>query len=186
MGDDRHTTGEADGDEGLLPIGSDVAQAIFYLGIGLWGLYLLQEAWAWQRRDRLVPLIVLGLLFGLIGMRLAQLWKPGLFPDPSEGDGLETDLDESESRSKTVQERYALYMTGWTVALVLLVFFVGFMNALVVFVPTFVYFFKRSVRMSLAVLVAAYALTYVLFIIILQIYPWTGHFDLPQLLVRVL
>lgn len=175
---------EDDGTARLFPVRSEVFRTLFHLCILSWGAYLLLEAWGWQRRDRLFPLIAIALLFCLITGRFVQIWAPQLVPDRPASDGYEIDTGES-GRSLAKQELYVVYLLCWLVALTLLIFFIGFVNALVVFIPSFVYFFKRSARMSLVVLVIAYALTYILFILILDIYPWEGYFGVPQLFVRI-
>lgn len=181
---DSTTRSDAE-DSGLFDVRYETMETLFHLAIWLWSLYLLFEAWGWDRRDRLVPLIAISLLTCLVILRFGQLWTPHLLPDRPSSDEFNIDIGTASNRSKREQHVHILYMLFWIVFVTVLIFFVGYFNALVVFIMGFVYFFSRDLRKAVLMTVVTYLVNYVLFIIILDIYPWEGYFELPQLLVRL-
>lgn len=179
---------------GLIPIEGRYLRLGFFVLLLVWLLYLLVTARSWGWEDKLMPYIagITTLVFLLI--KLAKILFPeryeALTPESvgdEELDEIRENLeeakeDEGPKRSKTAQERYALIMVGWSIALPVLMYFIGFANALPLFIFAFgLQFYDDLVRPVLAAVVFS-VFMYVFFIVIIGMQPWDGTLGIPSIL----
>lgn len=177
----------ADDDSGrILPIPITEAQfkLLFYGGTLVYLLVHLSLAWEWNWDNKLFPLLVGVPLVGLIVVQMLFVAKPDirqrLVPD-TESISMEGMLSDSTDERTSYERQYSEFeIVGWTIALAVLIFVLGFAYAM----PLFVFAFVRSYTGRLVTAVRATAVfvvfTYLLFVVILNLQLWTGILGLPD------
>lgn len=205
--DEQHgnASGGTDGEQGLYDISPKAFEALFYLIVLAWVLLLLYWTQDWRTSDRLfprmvgVPLIILLVLqlirlkftdqFNKITAVLIDLLSRGSSNDGGISeitDNLESKYKESKQkmgqRSKRERQIYELYMIGWIIALPAMMYYLGFVNAVPVYIFAFMMFFTRNPKLSTAITVGFSIALYILFVVLLSINLWDGTLDLPNIL----
>jgi hypothetical protein len=174
----------------------------FYAFLLIWMVAILVVAWEWSWRDKLVPYIAGIPTILLLAAKLFKVAQPDLYdaivPDLDFGDGgggsgdsetadLEQalsdvkDADADPARSRRDRIAYSVRLMAWSLALPLLMYTIGFANALVLFVVAFGLRFYGSIRQTVIVTLVFSAFMYVFFWEIIGLNPWKGIFELPSI-----
>lgn len=204
--DEQGTTrGGTEDEQGLFDISPKVFEALFYLAVLAWILLLLYWAQDWRTNDRLFPRMVGVPLVILLVLQLTRLkftdqfnrvtavFIEALSRGPSEDgaisditDDLESKYSESKQsmgeRSKRERQVYELYMVGWIIALPAMMYYLGFINAIPLYILAFMLFFTRNLKLSAAITVGFSIALYMLFVVLLSISLWDGTLGLPSIL----
>lgn len=178
-------------------------QLVFYGFLLVWMASLLIVSWEWAWRDKLVPYIAGVPTIALLLVKIVKIAAPDLYdrivPDFDFGDGqsasgetseLEETLSQIKEESDYARPRreriaYAVRMLVWSMALPILMYTIGFSNALLLFVIAFGLRFYDSLRQVVIVTVVFSAFMYLFFYEIIGLQPWLGIFELPSI-VRIL
>lgn len=172
-------------------------RVVFYGFLLVWLVYLMLQTFDWRWGDKLFPYMVGVPTAILIGIQLFKAMDPEryerLLPEVFKGDG------ESEVMSQ-LQERFGgaladelvrnrserlgvgAVMVVWTVGLVVLMWFIGFANALIVWVFAFTIRFFGDVKQAVGVTAVFFLAVYLFFIFILGVIPWDGSLQIPSVL----
>lgn len=174
----------------------------FYAFLLIWMVAILAVAWEWSWRDKLVPYIAGIPTILLLAAKLFKVARPELYdaiiPNFDFGDGgastgdsetadLEQalsdvkDADADPARSRRDRIAYSVRLMAWSLALPLLMYTIGFANALVLFVVAFGLRFYGSVRQTVLVTLVFSAFMYVFFWEIIGLNPWKGILELPSI-----
>lgn len=182
-------------------------ELVFYLFLLVWMVGLLIVAWEWTWRDKLIPYITGVPTIAFILVRLVAVASPETYRRltptlPWGGESAETteggrpvseetaELEETlqavqagsdVTRPRREQIAYGVRMIAWAMALPLLMYVIGFSNALVLFVLAFGLRFYDSTRDAVLVTVGFSAFMYLFFYYILGMQPWTGILDIPSI-----
>ena len=175
---------------------------VFYAFLLAWLVYLLVLAWGWRWADKLLPYLAGVPTVALIVLKMVELAFPEQFDrlrpstessgdQEADTDGERADLEESlqEARSgsenvrpRTDRIRYGLVMLGWALALPTLMYFIGFTNALPLFLFVFGLQFYDSVLEAIGITVVSFGLIYAFFYVVIGMQPWDGTLGLPSFL----
>lgn len=148
----------------------------FFVVFLLFSVAMFLQAIKFTPAGRLFPVIILGTLIVLLVIKVISILNPKvastLDAEPvlqdtplSEGEGGE----ESGERNPQATFRTELYMIGWIVSLVLLVYFLGFMVAIPIFLFAFLMVQgKHGLKVSLVTTAAVYLGIYLLFVVFLN------------------
>lgn len=172
-------------------------EAAFYLFFLVWLVYLMVTTLSWEWGDKLFPYMI-GIPTGVI--IVVQLVKV-LYPETYEDIMPDTITEDEDSAIMSqLQERFGgaledelvrdrsqrlglgATMALWTIGLVVLMWFIGFANALVIWVFAFTVRFFESYRQAAIVTVVFFLGVYIFFIFILGIIPWDGALQVPDIL----
>lgn len=173
----------------------------FFTFLLVWLAYMMLSALPWNWADKLFPfiagvpailLVLLKIFKNLFPERYAAL-KPEA-PKTPETDHEENRLEETYkelreesdvARPKNERIAYALRMGAWALVLPLLMYLIGFSNALPLYMLAFGYRFYGSVKMTVIISIVFTALMYGFFYTIIGIPVWDSVLGIPSL-VRVL
>jgi len=152
-------------------------QVFFFLVLGYVSL-MMWDARTYSPTVGLFPLLVGVPLIGLLVAQLAYPVLPdrlrvsadGLMERVAEDEAVET----GETVDPAVRMRREAAMVGWTLAVLSLTYFFGFLSTLTVFVFGFIYYYERNGKLALGVTVLNLVISYVLFVQILQIRLFPG------------
>lgn len=165
--------------EALAEVDGRYQSAAFFLGVGAYVLMQVVTAAGYRPDVRLFPLVIGIPLLGLIAAKLVMLLLGDRFgfrmTDLFEN-VTQMEFDEIEDLPDAVRYRREFEMVVWTAALLLLVWLVGIMPAIAVFIFTFIYFYERSLPRAVLATVLTYAFVYVLFIVVLDAVLYRGIF----------
>jgi hypothetical protein len=177
-----------------IPYGIQEFKMAFYAVILLYILFLIITGWMqFSNQDILFPTLVAIPTVVLLVSHIVFLRFPS-FEDrlmPERGDvddeGMsivaETQAEEEEERRSTGEvQRLALLTIGWTTALPILSYYLGFAYGLPIFVFAFIWYYRGSVRTAAVVTVGFAIAAYIFFIRILGMIPWEGTLGLPNIL----
>jgi hypothetical protein len=159
---------------------------------------MMVTAWDWSWADKLVPLFagipaVVLLLVELFSIVFPRQYARVMPVDADTAGSGEAELeleetyqevreqDEDMTRPRSAQIAYALRMLAWAMALPLLMYLIGFANALVLFVLAFGLVYFGSVRDTVIVTVVFSVLMYLFFWQIIGLNPWTGTLGIPSI-----
>lgn len=178
-------------------------QLVFYGFLLVWMVSLLVVSWEWSWRDKLVPFIagiptVVLLLVKIVKVAFPETYDR-LLPDFDFGEdqstsGETSELEETLSQIKEESDyarprreriAYAVRMIAWAMALPILMYTIGFSNALLLFVIAFGLRFYDSIRQTVIVTAVFSAFMYLFFYEIIGLQPWLGILELPSI-VKVL
>lgn len=185
----------------LSELDSRVYQLVFYGLLLVWMAGLMVTSWEWSWTNKLVPLFAGVPTVVLLLVKLVQIVSPATYARvvPGKGSGSdeggdesgETNLedtyqqireeDEDTLRPRPEQIAYALQMLGWALALPVAMYFIGFANALILFVLLFGLRYFGSVRDTVIVTVVFSVLMYLFFWQIIGLNPWTGTLEIPSI-----
>lgn len=172
-------------------------QVVFYGFLLVWLVYLLLQTLDWEWGDKLFPYMVGVPTIILIGIRLFKVLDPERYerwlPESFKGDGESEVMSQLQERfggalaEELVRDRserlgVGFQMVIWTTALVVLMWFIGFANALIVWVFAFTIRFFGSVKQAVGVTAVFFLAVYLFFIFILGVIPWDGTLPIPSLL----
>lgn len=167
-----------------------------------WIVALLVIAWGWSWDNKLIPYVAgiptaLMLVVKLVKTaspdlydRVTPEFKPGSDSTEDEDGGAVDDLTEAyESagdasdvkRPPAEQLAYGVRMTAWSMALPILMYVIGFSNALVLFTLAFGLRFFDSPRRAVLITAVFSALMYVFFYAIMGLQPWPGIAGIPSI-----
>lgn len=182
--------------EGLLPVRSKWFKFAFFLFLLTWMSYMLYEALAWEGfEDYLFVYLLAPIVYVLLIYRSAILLAPDRVREtikqigPLERFLVERDTTESEMtaettshgrESKAEEEKFAVYMILWTIALPVGIFLFGMAWSLPVYIFGFVWFFTGNVNRAALVTGVSIVFIYFLFIEILNVLLYTGILGLPD------
>jgi hypothetical protein len=177
-----------------------VYQLVFYGLLLVWMAWLMVTSWEWSWANKLVPLFAGVPTLVLLLVKLVAIVSPETYArvtpgsesgDGDDGSGGDSDLedtyqqirseDEDTTRPRPEQISYALRMLGWALALPAAMYFIGFANALILFVLLFGLRYFESPRDTVIVTVAFSVLMYLFFWQIIGLNPWTGTLDIPSI-----
>lgn len=187
--------------DSLVDLDSNWFALAFYGFLLVWMVAILVVAWEWSWRDKLVPFIAGVPTVALLVVKLVKLGSPATYDrltpgfvaaappfdtDDGETAKLEAEFEEAReetdvSRPQREQVAYAVRMTAWAMALPLLMYVIGFANALVLFVLGFGLRFFDSPRDAVLVTLGFSAFMYLFFYTIIGMQPWTGVLDIPSI-----
>ena len=83
-------------------------------------------------------------------------------------------VETGETVDPSVRMRREAAMVGWTLAVLSLTYFFGFLSTLTMFVFGFIYYYERNGKLALGVTGLNLVISYVLFVQILQIRLFPG------------
>lgn len=164
-------------------------ESLFFLVLLSYTVVLVARASQYGSQPRLFPLVIGVTLIALILVRITMLLSDrfsvaggGMFESLS---GLTDDEEETQQRDTLARYRIELSMVGWVLALLALIWALGFQLALVVFVFAFVYVYERSAPRAVATAVLSYALIYLLFVQLLSVTLYEPNL-LPDFIVELI
>lgn len=152
--------------------------AVFFGVMFAYTLLLVVKASAYSSAARLFPLAIGIPLLTLITIQVAMLLS-GDRLDLERNDlfGSPEDLVEEEARADQTElqgYRKEFEMVGWTALALAVIWLLGHVLGLAVFVFGFVYRYERDPKRAVIVTVIAFAFVYLLFIHLLDANLWTG------------
>ncbi|MFB6097025.1 MAG: tripartite tricarboxylate transporter TctB family protein [Haloferacaceae archaeon] len=169
----------------------------FYGFLLIWLLYLLGTSLPWRWTDKLFPLIAGVPALVLILMKIAKYGFPERYealkpevPTPAGDEEAESTLEETyqelregadAARPRKDQIAYSLRMISWALALPLLMYLIGFSNALPLFIFAFGLRFYDSLRQTVLVTVVFTTLMFGFFYVIMKIPLWNSALGVPSL-----
>lgn len=158
--------------------------AVFYGVLFAYVARVVHEALGYAADARLFPLIVGSAMLGLIALKVVLLLVPDRYTPSFTGvfDSINAGFDRAGQGGdvdEPTRYRQEFVMILWVVGLVPLVRLFGFFVTLLVFVFAFVYVYERSLARAAAVTAAAAALTYVLFVVLLDVQLYRGVVRVP-------
>lgn len=172
---------------------------VFYGFLLVWIGALLVVSWEWAWRDKLVAYLAGVPTLAFIVVTMVKVYSPETYDrltfflpeaEVSVGDdGEASDLREAyESirdtddvgRPRSERIAYGVRITVWAMTLPVLMYTLGFANALVLFVFAFGLRFYDTVRETVVVTVVFSVLMYLFFWEIIGMSPWTGTLGLPS------
>ena len=173
-------------------------QIVFYSFLMVWLVYLMVQTRTWEWGDKLFPYMVGIPTAIIVALRLVKVAYPAryesLLPDKvTEGDDGDDVMSQLQERfggalaDELVTDRYERLGMGatmviWTIGLVVLMWFIGFANALIVWVFAFTLRFFGSAKQAVLVTVVFFVAVYLFFIFILGVIPWDGALPIPDIL----
>lgn len=165
--------------EALSEVDGRYQAAAFFLGLGAYVLMQVVTALGYRPDVRLFPLVIGIPLLVLIAAKVVFL----LAGDRLGFDVVDLFEDVTQMEFEEMQEvptdvRYGreFAMVVWTAVLLVLIWLLGILPAIAVFIFTFIYFYQRDVARALGATLLAYAFVYVLFIEILGAVLYQGQF----------
>lgn len=179
---------------GIFPIrNTRFLSAMFYAMIFGWIMYLLVTGWEYRWSDKLFPLIIGIPTLSLIILEVVSVMYPGfvnrLVPETTsfmqEPQNLEDmgEMVEADSgHSPAEQQRVGVIMVGWVLALLIMVYLLGYAYALPIYIFAFGVYFLNDIRLAAMMTVVFNLFVYILFVLILEIFPWNGILGLPNYL----
>lgn len=173
-------------------------ELVFYGFLLLWASWLMITAWEWSWDNKLVPLFAGVPTIAFLVVKLLAVVSPETYarltPDfgerTTESTDEELELEETYqsireeddgTRPRTEQIDYAIRMTIWAMALPVLMYLIGFANALLLFVLLFGLRYYDSVRDTVVVTVVFSVLMYLFFWQIIGLNPWPGTLGIPSI-----
>lgn len=181
-------------------------ELVFYAFLLVWVVALLVVAWEWSWDNKLIPYVTgiptLLMLLVKIGKIVAPQWYERLTPDfgsestaddkkanaekPDEVNELtqayeEVSDDSTTGRPHTERIAYGVRMTAWSMALPVLMYVLGFANALVLFTLAFGLRFYESPRRAVIVTLVFSVLMYLFFYLLIGMQPWQGTVGVPSI-----
>ena len=192
---------ETQTEEQLLPIQGEHLAALFYLALLGWFGYIVWVARTYDPADRLFLYIVLPPTVLLTVYQLIKIFLPGAHQkitdkfmiglvrinpfDSSSSEGKSKEELQAKmanamdsDRPDKIRQTYELQTAASVVLLGVLVYLIGFIYALPLYVFAFVLYYDQSVRSALVVTVGFSLLMYVLFLELLNVVLWDGAIDL--------
>lgn len=173
-------------------------ELVFYGLLLVWLVALLVVAWEWSWDNKLIPYVA-GIPTALmLVVKLVKIVVPGWYDrvmpefgsESSADDDQEGELaqayeqvreDSSTGRPRTERIAYGVRMTAWSMVLPLLMYVLGFANALVLFTLAFGLRFYDSPRRAVVVTVVFSVLMYVFFYLLIGMQPWQGTLGIPSI-----
>lgn len=173
-------------------------ELVFYGSLLVWMAWLMITAWEWSWTDKLIPLFagvptiafLIVKLLGIVSPETYARLTPDFGEEPTESTDEESDLEDTYqtirgeddgTRPRTEQIDYAIRMIAWALALPLLMYLIGFANALLLFVLLFGLRNFGSVRDSIVVTVVFSVMMYLFFWQIIGLNPWPGTLGIPSI-----
>jgi hypothetical protein len=156
---------------------------VFFGLLFLYTIGLLVQAWSYSGDARLFPFLIgvpLSIMIVLyIGLVLSPRYSSaggGVFDDITDEALSEADkgLDESGSAELTLRIQRELKMTLWIIGVLVMIYLIGFLNALGIFLFTFLYIYEKSFVRASTITVLSLAFIQVFFVNILTLPLWEG------------
>jgi hypothetical protein len=164
----------------------------------VWVCWMMITARGWSWDDKLIPLFAGIPTIVFILAKLLVIVSPETYAGLSDigGSSAESEAEDGSSiedayqsiresdegtRPRTEQYSYAIRMVGWAMALPLLMYLIGFANALLLFVFAFGLRFFNSIRDTVVVTVVFSAVMYLFFWQIIGLNPWLGTLGIPSI-----
>lgn len=163
--------------EALAEVDGRYRSAAFFLGVGAYVLLQVVTALGYRPTVRLFPLVIGVPLLGLIAAKLVLLLfgdRLGIRMADLFEDVAQMEFDEIEEIPDAVRYRREFEVVLWTTGLIVLVWLVGIMPAIAVFVFSFIFAYERSLPRALFAMLLTYGFVYVLFIQILDAVLYEG------------
>jgi hypothetical protein len=181
---------DASGTEGgFLPVSKRSLEVLFYLAVLLWVGYLMLVSMEMSYSGKLVPMLVGVPVLLLTAVKLVPVEKTrftDLFGDTStesadepEEIGLSERMDVS-GNSPAREQRVAVEMIVWSVALMALVYYFGYYFTLPPYIFALTWYLKRDVRTAIIVTVLFTVVVTFLFIVLFEQLLYRGAFNLPN------
>lgn len=187
--------------ERLSTIDKQWFELVFYGFLLVWLVALLVVAWEWSWDNKLIPYVAGIPTVLMLVVKLAKIIAPGWYgrlvpefgAEPGSGATGESGVDELTQAYEEVSEEstagrsgaervaYGVRMTAWSMALPLLMYVLGFANALVLFTLAFGLRFYDSPRRAVVVTVVFSVLMYVFFYLLIGMQPWQGTLGIPSI-----
>jgi hypothetical protein len=181
-------------------------ELVFYGFLLAWIVALLVVAWEWSWDNKLIPYVTgvptILVLLAKLAKIVAPEWYERLTPDfgsessaddQRAGDDKadevneltqayeEVSEDSTAGRPQTERIAYGVRMTAWSMVLPLLMYVLGFANALVLFTLAFGLRFYESPRRAVVVTVVFSGLMYLFFYLLIGMQPWQGTLGIPSI-----
>ena len=113
-------------------------------------------------------MLVLQLLYPVLPERF-RLRTGGLIGRAVGGEEINTDESEDDEVERPTRIEREARTIAWVFGLLTVVFLLGFLAALTIFVFAFVYYYERDLKLAASVTLLNFAVSYVLFVVILQV-----------------
>lgn len=174
-------------------------ELVFYGLLLVWMAWLMITAWDWAWADKLVPLFAGVPTIALLLFKFVQIvspetydrFTPGTAEQYDESTDAEMELEETYqsvreeddevTRPRPEQIDYAIRMIVWAMGLPLLMYLIGFANALLAFVFLFGLRYFDSIRDTVVVTIVFSIMMYLFFWQIIGLNPWTGIVGIPSI-----
>ena len=165
--------------------GVSKGEYVFTVCIAVYVLVLLVLSFGYSVKSRLFPLMVIVPTMVFLALRFISMasTRLSIILEPEVG---MVDIEKvrrlahtADERTVTANGRGEFKVILWTLSLVALVYFLGILPAIAVYVFLFVRFYARNKVLTSAVYtVATWIFVYIIFVAMLQTRLYTGIFDL--------
>lgn len=188
--------GEPDGViDTALAIISRYGEVALYIASLVWLITLVYVSVDWRHWDRLFPILIGSITIALLAVQLLRRLSPRadqamqdiVRPDsatadqPSQSDDIARQLRESKQTDRSPMEyrRDAVGSSIWIVGFGILIYYVGYVYAIPLFLFAFSLYAYRDWKMPVVITVATSVALYLVFVEFLSIFIWEGVLDLP-------